>query len=108
MRTRRTLRKGGKHTRCGSPDQIIHAVSQLKRFAERAKEGKEFRVLQFGYNLGRLQEMMDCRKEKMNAVWWTPIEPLVEAKNWDALSAKIDELRLRTNLAYDTATVNKS
>jgi hypothetical protein len=80
----------------------------LKRFAERAKEGKEFRTLQFGYNLGRLQEMMDCRKPKMNEIWWKPIEPLIEAKDWEKLSTKVDELRLRTGVSYDDATVKKA
>ena len=49
MKTRRQKRK-----QRGGNNHIQHAVTQLKRFAERAKEGKPFKYLQFGYNLGRL------------------------------------------------------
>ena len=104
-RRRKSRQRGGE--KCGKDDQIQHAISQLKRFAERAKDGKEFRALQFGYNLGRLQEMLHCGEKGMNKIWWSPLEPLVEEQDWKALSKKIDELRVRTGVAYDEATVKK-
>jgi hypothetical protein len=91
----------------GGDDQIQHSVSQLKRFAERAKEGKPFKSVQFGYNLGRLQEMIDGGKVGMNVYWWKPIEPLIEDKKWEELSKKIDEFREKTGKEYDEATVQK-
>lgn len=91
----------------GGDDQIQHCVSQLKRFADRAKEGKPFRTLQFGYNLGRLQEMIDGGKSNMNIYWWKPIEPLIEEQKWEELSKKVDEFREKTGKEYDEATIKK-
>lgn len=91
----------------GGDDQVQHAVSQLKRFAERAKEGKPFKSVQFGYNLGRLQEMVDGGKPNMNVIYWKPIEPLIEDKKWEELSEKIDKLRERVEREYDEPTIKK-
>lgn len=103
MKTRRHRRRSQR----GGNDQIQHAVSQLKRFAERAKEGSPFKSLQFGYNLGRLQEMVDGGKEGMNVYWWKPIEPLIEGEKWEELSKKIDEFREKVGKEYDEATIHK-
>lgn len=102
MKTRRHRKLRG-----GNKEQIEHAISQLKRFTERAKEGQEFNALQFGYNLGRAQEMVDGSISKSHEIWWKPIEPLVLAKKWDDLSAKIDTLKTRAKVDYDEPTVNK-
>ena len=102
--TRRTRRK---RIQRGGDDQIQHCISQLKRFAERAKEGKAFKSLQFGYNLGRLQEMVDGGKPNMNEYWWKPVEPLVNEQKWEELSKKIDEFREKVEKQYDEATVKK-
>lgn len=92
----------------GGDDQIQHAISQLKRFALRASEGKPFKTLQFGYNLGRLQEMIDGGKEKMNEYWWNPVEPLIESQKWDDLLKVIDRFREeKVNKEYDDATLKK-
>ena len=91
----------------GGDDQIQHAVSQLKRFADRAKEGNTFKSVQFGYNLGRLQEMVDGGKPNMNVYWWKPVEPLIQGQNWEELSKKIDEFREKTGKEYDEATIKK-
>jgi hypothetical protein len=92
----------------GGDDQVQHAVSQLKRFALRAKEGKAFKSLQFGYNLGRLQEMIDGGKERMNEYWWKPIEPLVLEERWDDLLKAIDRFREeKVDKDYDEATLKK-
>jgi len=98
---RRRLRKGG------SP-QMQHSISQLKRFTLYAKEGHPFKELQFGYNLGRLQEMMDSQVSGAQKYWWSPVEELVNAKNWDGLLDKIEKFRVeRVKVDYDEATVNK-
>lgn len=92
----------------GGEDQLQHAISQLKRFASRASEGKPFKTLQFGYNLGRLQEMIDGGKERMNEYWWKPIEPLVLEEKWDELIKVIDRFREeKVQKDYDDATVKK-
>jgi len=99
---RRKLRKGGN-------SQMQHSISQLKRFTLRAKEGKPFRELQFGYNLGRLQEIMDSQVSGAQKYWWSPVEVLVEGKNWDGLLELIEKFRVdRVNLEYDESTVNKA
>ena len=99
---RRRLRRGG------SP-QVQHSISQLKRFTLRAKEGQPFKELQFGYNLGRLQEMMDSQVSGAQKYWWSPVEELVNAKNWDGLLDLIEKFRVeRANVDYDEATVNKA
>ena len=106
MRTRHRTQRRRKQR--GGEDQIVHAISQLKRFALRAKEGQPFKELQFGYNLGRLQEMIDGGKEKMNEYWWTPLEPHVKAKHWDTVLELIEKFRTeKVKKDYDEATVNK-
>lgn len=93
----------------GGDEQTQHAISQLRRFALRAQEGKPFKELQFGYNLGRLQEMIDGGGKKgMNAYWWTPLEPLVNAGQWDKVLDLIEKFRTeKVKDEYDEATVNK-
>lgn len=99
---RRRLKRGG------SP-QLQHAISQLKRFTLRAKEGQPFKELQFGYNLGRLQEMMDSQVSGAQKYWWSPVEELVSQKNWDGLLVLIEKFRVeRIKVDYDEATVNKA
>jgi hypothetical protein len=98
---RRRLRRGGSL-------QLQHAISQLKRFTLRAKEGQPFKELQFGYNLGRLQEMMDSQVSGAQKYWWSPVEDLVKAKNWDSLLELIEKFRVeRVKVEYDEATVTK-
>ena len=92
----------------GGGEQEKHSISQLKRFVLRAKEGKPFKILQFGYNLGRLQEMIDGGKPGMNEYWWKPLEPLVEKSDWESLSKLVDKFREeKVKKDYDMPTVNK-
>lgn len=104
------VNKTRKHRRKqrGGEDQEQHAISQLKRFALRASEGKPFKTLQFGYNLGRLQEMIDGGKERMNEYWWKPVEPLIEKADWPELLKVVDRFREeKVKKDYDEKTVNK-
>ena len=86
-------------------EQIIHTLSQLHRFTQCFKTGDTSRLLQFAYNLGRLQEL--CYETTHPEIWWKPIETLVGEKNWDGLEAYIDELRVALGVEYDTATLAK-
>lgn len=99
-------RKHRKHR--GGGDQEKHAISQLKRFVSRAKEDKPFKILQFGYNLGRLQEMIDSKVTGAQKYWWTPVEKLVEEKKWDELLELIEKFREeKVKEVYDDDTVKK-
>ena len=106
MKTRRRNRrklKGG-----GIEEAKQHSISQLKRFVLRANEGSEFKSLQFGYNLGRLQEMMDPVVSGAQKYWWSPVEALVNEKKWDDLLELIEKMRTeRLKVEYDEATVDK-
>lgn len=107
MRTRGKTQRRRRHR--GGDDQIVHAISQLKRFTLRAKDGQPFKELQFGYNLGRLQEMIDGGNQGMNKYWWSPLEPLVKEKKWDELLTLIEKFRVeKVKKDYDEATVNKA
>ena len=92
----------------GGGEQEKHSLSQLKRFVMRAKEDKPFKILQFGYNLGRLQEMVDPKISGAQKYWWSPVEKLVEEKKWDELLELIEKFRTeKVNEEYDGPTVNK-
>ncbi len=86
-------------------EQIIHCLSQLKRFATCFETGDMSRILQFGYNLGRLQEL--CGETTHPEVWWKPIETFMEAKDWKELQMYIDELRDTLQLEYDARVLQK-
>jgi len=92
----------------GGGEQEKHSISQLKRFVLRAKEGKPFKILQFGYNLGRLQEMADPKVVGAQKYWWSPVETLVEEKKWDELLDLIEKFRTeKVKEEFDEATVKK-
>ena len=92
------------------PGQIIHCVSQLKRFVKcfQAKpvEGIDIRLVQFAYNLGRLQEL--CADTTRHDIWWKPIEPLVAARSWAELETYVDSIQTALGVQYDAATLEKS
>ena len=85
--------------------QIIHCISQLKRFSECFKTDPANRILQFGYNLGRLQELVGDTTHP--EIWWKPIEKAIEEKNWNDLDAYIEDLRDTLGVDYDQATIAK-
>ncbi len=86
-------------------DQIIHCLSQLKRFGDCFAKGDTTRMLQFGYNLGRLQEL--CGETTHPEVWWKPIEKAIETKQWVELDEYLEELRETLGVEYDKATLEK-
>ena len=85
-------------------DQVVHCLSQLKRFNECFKKGDTSRMLQFGYNLGRLQEMLG--ETDKHRVWWKPIEGLISKKKWVLLDAQIEKIRRALDLEYDQKTLD--
>ena len=85
--------------------QIIHCLSQLRRFALCMKDGDNSRLAQFCYNLGRLQEL--CMETTHPEVWWKPIEPLLKGSRWDELLTYIEELRVLIGVEYDEETLAK-
>lgn len=85
--------------------QIVHCVSQLRRFAKCFMDGDQSRILQFGYNLGRLQEL--CEETTHPDIWWKPIETLIEKKQWIKLYKHIDFIRKTVFVEYDSAVLEK-
>ena len=77
---------------------IVHCLSQLKRFVKYFKEGNTDRILQFGYNLGRLQELCITPDHK---IFWQPIEKFIINQNWYALDIYLDELKDKFMVEYD-------
>jgi hypothetical protein len=113
-KTRKTLKGGAKlreenkariRKSVTKQEQIVHCMSQLKRFADCFAKGDSSRMLQFGYNLGRLQEL--CGETTYPEVWWKPIEQAIEGKKWSDLDAYLEELRDALGMDYDKATLEK-
>ena len=107
-KTRKSKKRGGNKyqnvLKTVPKDQVIHCLSQLKRFAP-CIETNPLRAYQFFYNLGRLQELV--RDTEHPEIWWKPIEALVAAKKVDQLSAHVDTLKEMLGLEYDEPTVAK-
>lgn len=87
--------------------QIKHAICQLFRFIRLFKLGDMSRRYQFGYNLGRLQEL--CFETTHPEIWWKPIEGFLDGAenakteedrlhNWKGLEAYTHELREALNI----------
>ena len=90
-------------TNADQQKQIVHCMSQLKRFAP-CKENP-IRLYQFFYNLGRLQELLG--ETTKPGIWWSPIEALINAGNYVALPSHIDKLQELIGLPYDDALIAK-
>lgn len=67
--------------------QVQHCADQLYRFANLAENGRKFRSAQFGYNLGRLQEMI-----LPEVIFWKHYEPLILEKNWAQIKLSVMQL----------------
>ena len=83
---------------------IIHCISQLKRFNKSFLKGDLSRTLQFGYNLGRLQELSGTPDHK---VYWQPIEKYYNSNDFLLLDKYIDEIKTLLNVEYDTEIISK-
>jgi hypothetical protein len=86
-------------------DQIVHCVSQLRRFSHCFLEGDRSRLMQFGYNLGRLQEL--CGETGYPEIWWSPVEKLVSKGEWGKLFKMIDSMAAALGVEYDGAVLGK-
>ena len=86
-------------------EQIVHCVSQLRRFATCFKIGDTSRLMQFSYNLGRLQEL--CGETIHPEIWWAPVEKMLNLNNWDELYEHVDTIRAAIGTKYDDKTLAK-
>jgi hypothetical protein len=101
---RRKTRRNRTRRQRGGNKQVVHCLTQLKRFAP-CVETNPLRAYQFFYNLGRIQELVGDTEHP--ELWWKPIEALVAAKKYDQLSAHVDTLKERLGLEYDEPTLSK-
>jgi hypothetical protein len=79
-------------------EQVRHCFSQLLRFTLAACGGNDFNALQFGYNLGRMQEILQPSVKTGSAgrdCWWRRIEHLVREKNYVTLAALLASIHYR-------------
>ncbi len=79
-------------------NHVIYCLSQLKRFTNYFKTGDTSRLLQFGYTLGRLQQLCSTPDHK---IFWQPIEKMIIIHDWISLDTYIDELQLNFMVDYD-------
>ena len=84
-------------------EQIVHCVTQLKRFAPCLKS-QPLRAYQFFYNLGRLQELLG---EPKATLWWSPMETLLAADKYEDVEKHVDSLREMIGVEYDAPTLAK-
>ena len=85
-------------------EHLIHCISQLKRFNKYFQQGNMTKTLQFGYNLGRLQELSGNPDHK---VYWQPIEKYYNASDFVSLDKYIDDLRILLQIEYDIDIISK-
>lgn len=93
-------------TFAASPNQsqIIHCISQLKRFGQCIRT-QPLRAYQFFYNLGRLQELLG--ETTFPKLWWNPIEKLIADENFNGLLLHIDTLKTLVGADYDEELIRK-
>lgn len=84
---------------------FVHCITQLKLFAGDFKKGNLSRILQFGYNLGRLQEI---NSNPDYTICFQQVIRLCQAQEWLGLDAYIDILKERFQIGYDTAILHKA
>jgi hypothetical protein len=84
--------------------QVIHCLSQLKRFAP-CIHLNALRSAQFFYNLGRLQELL--KETTHPEVWWKPVETLLSEGNFTLIPAHIDYLKDQIGAEYDATILAK-
>jgi hypothetical protein len=64
-------------------ERVEHCLHQLVRFANLAEKHGKWRAVQFGFNLGRVQEILDVRGGV--DYWWRTYEPLCNANDWQGI-----------------------
>lgn len=84
---------------------FVHCLTQLKLFAGYFKKGDLSRTLQFGYNLGRLQEISSNPDYTM---CFQQVIHLFQEQEWNGLDAYIDTLQKRFQIGYDSAILEKA
>lgn len=91
----------------GTPllDHVVHCLSQLVRFARIAKEGKPFREAQFGFNLGRVTELLKSIGGR--PCWWQMFEPLMLQHRYNTIIYIVNEYAKLFDITLDEATIIK-
>ena len=91
--------------------QIKHTACQLLRFIGDFKKGDMSRRYQFGYNLGRLQEL--CFETTHPETWWKPIDARLTAAEsgdvsaWGSLETYIHELCAALEIVIDADLIGR-
>ena len=113
---------------------FVFCLSQLKRLVGFFKKNDLdlSKIVQFGYNLGRLNEISahedqdeirdhedqdeisdhedqdEIRDHKDHTIFWKSVERLFNEKDWEGLDAYIDTLQKRFQIGYDPDILAKS
>ena len=62
-------------------------------------------MVQFGYNLGRLQEL--CGETNYPEIWWSPMEKLIQSEKWGKVYSMVDTLADVLDVEYDPDVLRK-
>ena len=62
-------------------DHVEHCLWQVIRFANLAKNGKNLRIAQLAYNLGRAQEIL----QGFTGILWKKYEPLIDTCSYQKI-----------------------
>lgn len=83
------------HTGKTPREHVQHCFDQCRRFPWLTRvEGKPFRYTQWGFNLGRAQEILKSHGGK--EAWWCYMEPLIDNKDW----VRLEEVLLDYSQAF--------
>jgi hypothetical protein len=86
-------------------DQVWHCLDQLTRFALETKDRKGFCALQFGFNLGRVQEILQpCLHDHQKAgrdCWWRRYEALAGVEDYDGIVKLTEKIRSSLVVAWN-------
>lgn len=71
------------------------------RHANDATEGKEFKMFQFSYNLGRVRELLQLDEATSRDCWWRRFELLLTKKDYDGIISLISSISETLELEVD-------
>jgi hypothetical protein len=82
-------------------DHVELCLWELARLANLASLGKKFRSMEFGFHLGRAQELLDSRGGV--AAWWGLFEPMVARGDWALVQCAVSYYLRLLHLAQPPA-----
>ena len=83
---------------------FVYCLSVLKCFVGYFKRGDLTKTFQFGYNLGRLQEITS---KTDHTIKWYRLEYLFLEQEWSELDAYIDTIQKSFQIGYDHAILER-